>query len=250
MASETGISWATSTFNPWLGCEKISPACDHCHAETWAVRYRRGDGLWRGNRVRTSEANWRQPMLWDRKAKVAGQPWRVFCASLADVFDNQVDPQWRADLFELIGDTPHLTWMLLTKRPQNIMKMLPREWAENGEAWPNVWLGTTVENQTEAKRRLHHLAAAPARVRFVSCEPLLGPLNDLGLGRVGGPNWVICGGESGSCFRWMDPDWARAIRDDCRAAGVPFFYKQTGGASQRHMLPIPDDLMIREFPVV
>jgi protein gp37 len=194
----------------------------------------------------------------------------VFCASMADVFDNHrsILPDWRANLWSLIAATPHLDWLLLTKRPQNIAKMLPPTWSDG---WPNVWLGTTVENQTEADRRIPHLLATPARVRFLSCEPLLGPVDltrvknpvcgevcaltgYLGTGMYGdyGPKlaWVICGGESGPGARPMHPDWARSLRDQCQAAGVPFFMKQMSGPRKATMPPIPDDLMVREFPNV
>jgi len=239
------------TFNPWVGCTKVSGACDFCYAEGWAKRTGNAD-LWQGERRRTSDANWRKPLKWDAEAARLGVRHRVFCASLADVFDNQVPREWRADLWLLIKSTPHLDWLLLTKRPQNIAKMLPDVW---GTGWPNVWLGTTAENQAEADRRIPHLLAAPAAVRFISAEPLLGPidLTTIWLRRDGerptelshrlgdyvrpltgnfrdSPRlgWIIVGGESGRGARPMHPDWARAIRDQCAAAGVPFFFKQWG----------------------
>ena len=266
MSANTKIEWAHDTFNPWRGCTKVSPGCDHCYAETLCKRFGDGD-LRQGQRRRTSDYYWRQPLKWNRKAAASRQPRRVFCASLADVFDNQVDPAWREDLWALIAATPHLTWMLLTKRPQNIVKMLPADW---GAGWSNVWLGTTVENQTEADRRIPHLLAAPAAVRFLSCEPLLAPVDltainirawtgdatpaadepdwrfnalsgehwfrgDDGYSYGGdGPSlgtidWVIVGGESGPGAWPMHPDWARSLRDQCAAAGVPFLFKQWGG---------------------
>ena len=266
MGRVTEIAWTDATFNPWIGCQKISPGCDRCYAET--LNKRVGGSNWGPGapRRRTSEANWKQPLLWNRKAEKDGARRRVFCASMADVFDKAVPEQWRADLWALITATPHLDWLLLTKRPQNIAKMLPIMW---GEGWPNVWLGTSVENQTEADRRIPHLLAAPAAVRFLSCEPLLGPV-DLTLidplpnhphadvllslncltGLVSGPDdagpridWVIVGGESGPGARPMHPDWARALRDQCAAACVPFFFKQWGDwldeqeATRNHMAP-------------
>lgn len=235
MAENSKIEWTDATFNPWIGCTKVSPACDFCYAEvSTPARTLRASGqeTWGANapRKRTSDANWREPLKWNRKAAAEGRRMRVFCASLADVFDNQVPDEWRADLFVLIRATPNLDWLLLTKRPQNIAKMLPPDW---GAGYPNVWLGTTVENQTEADRRIPHLLNVPARVRFLSCEPLLGPvdltahfLNPQGFTDT--PRWVIAGGESGPGARPTHPDWARSLRDQCAAAGVPFHFKQWG----------------------
>lgn len=177
LADITSIEWCDSTFNPWFGCTAVSMACDHCYAEAWAKR----SGLvkW-GNAPRrlASDEHWKKPMRWQREARAFfaqhGRRRRVFCASLADAFDNQVDPLWRERLWALIRITPDLDWLLLTKRPQNIAKMLPAHW---GEGWPNVWLGTTVENQDEANRRIPKLCDVPARLRFLSCEPLLGQLD-------------------------------------------------------------------------
>lgn len=246
MAEETRIEWADHTFNPWIGCTKVSPACDHCYAEAQASRYWPGEQLWAGNRKRTSENNWRQPLKWNRQATEFrakhGRPPMVFCASLADVFDNQVPEEWRRDLWSLIYETPNLIWLLLTKRPQNIRKMLPANYlglTDRGwPAMPNVWLGTTVENQAEADRRIPHLLAAPAAKRFLSCEPLLGPVDldcwpESGCSRnwlddEGGIDWVIAGGESGREARPSHPDWFRSLRDQCATAGVPFLFKQWG----------------------
>lgn len=245
MGENSKIEWTDHTFNPWVGCTKVSPACDHCYAESWARRTGQAH-LWQGERRRTTGTNWRQPLKWNRDAEAAGVRRRVFCASLADVFDNQVPSRWRDDLWHRIDQTPHLDWLLLTKRPQNIARMLPGpeigapKW---GDGWPNVWLGTTAENAEEYARRWSHVAAPPAAIRFLSAEPLLGDLGDMDLGRVGAPNWIIAGGESGPGARPMHPDWARSIRDQCAAAGVPFFMKQMTGRA-----PIPADLMIREMP--
>lgn len=253
MAENSAIEWTDHTFNPWVGCTKVSPACDHCYAETWAKRTGQPH-LWAGERRRTTASNWQQPHIWNRRAAAAGRRERVFCASLADVFDNQVPERWRDDLWHLIDQTPNLDWLLLTKRPQNIAKMLPtpaigaKPW---GTGWPNVWLGTTAENQEEADRRIPHLLAVPAAIRFLSCEPLLGlidlramdidgdtellPLGAGWLGRLepgeqeeARINWIIAGGESGPGARPMHPDWARALRNQCADAMVPFFFKQWG----------------------
>jgi protein gp37 len=237
MAENSAIEWTHHTFNPWVGCTKVSAACDHCYAEGWAKRAGNPE-LWQGERRKTSEANWREPAKWNRKAGEAGIRYRVFCASLADVFDNQVPEGWRQQLFGVIATTPHLDWLLLTKRPQNIAKMvdvLPR----------NVWLGTTAENMAEMDRRWSHLARVPAAVRFVSYEPALGPL-EVGCFDVL-PDWIIAGGESGGGYRKPDPEWFRAIRDECAALGIPFFMKQMGGLRKPFPV-IPDDLMLREYP--
>ncbi|MDP2356853.1 MAG: phage Gp37/Gp68 family protein [Beijerinckiaceae bacterium] len=289
MAENSKIEWTHHTFNPWIGCTKVSPGCDHCYAETQNNHRQWNPGGWMpgADRKRTSAAYWRQPFKWDREAAEAGERRRVFCASLADVFDNQVPEEWRADLWTLIGKTPNLDWLLLTKRPQNIAKMLPvtdsrapgyRPW--NGrwpDRWPNVWLGTTVENQEEAARRIPHLLRVPAKVRFLSCEPLLGPVDletvctgnffidalrgiqyhDAPDGvphyralppsdfpqvgdRAAHISWVICGGESGKAARPMHPSWARSLRDQCKAAGVAFHFKQWGEWAVHKLRPGQD----------
>ena len=236
MAENSAIEWTHHTFNPWIGCTKISPACDHCYAENFVRNRMSKPQLWQGDRQRTAAANWQKPLSWDMKARKAGERQRVFCASLADVFDNQVPADWRSDLWALIRATPSLDWLLLTKRPQNITKMLPGDWFDGMQ---NVWLGTTVENQAEAERRIPHLLSAPARVHFLSCEPLLGPV-DLTAARNGWPalmkphahgssiGWVIAGGESGPGARPSHPAWFRSLRDQCAEADVPFLFKQWG----------------------
>ena len=256
MAEHTKIEWAHHTFNPWLGCTAISAACDHCYAEAWAKRFGEPE-LWAGTRRRTSAANWAQPLTWNRRAKAEGRRYRVFCASLADVFDNQVPVSWRDDLWALIERTPHLDWLLLTKRPQNIAKMLPpgERW---GDGWPHVWLGTTVETQKEAERRIPQLLSVPARLRFLSCEPLLGPVDLTAIprtrtvgfmrpldGRFNRIDWVIAGGESGQHARPMHPDWARSLRDQCATAGTAFFFKQWG-----EYRPAPEEELPEEWGAV
>lgn len=240
MAEVTGIGWCDHTHNPWIGCTKVSPGCDFCYAEeTWDKRYHRVE--WGGDRSRTKSLG---PLSWDRKARAAGVRRRVFCASLADVFDNQVPDEWRADLWALIDRCRALDWMLLTKRPQNITKMLPEGWP-----WPHVWLGATTENQEEADRRLPILLRVPAVVHFASVEPQLGPV-DLGNYVGAGLDWVIVGGESGRGCRPFDPDWARTLRDQCRASAVPFFMKQLGGHPDKRdqVADLPADLRIRQWP--
>ncbi|MDB5415071.1 MAG: hypothetical protein JWR10_3406 [Rubritepida sp.] len=263
MGADTKIEWANHTFNPWIGCTAVSPACDHCYAEVSTPARALGVKWGAHERHRTSEANWRQPLAWNRKAERDDRRAKVFCASLADVFDNQVPPEWRRDLWALIGACENLDWLLLTKRPQNIAKMLPEPWLLT--PMRNVWLGTTVENQAEASRRIPQLLAVPAAKRFLSCEPMLepvdlsrcgihytgsGPLHlwktdlpgDGGWRRQSGQpkpeiDWVICGGESGPHARPMNPKWARSLRDQCAAAGVPFLFKQWGEWVHAHPRP-------------
>ena len=251
MTANTKIEWATHTFNPWVGCTKVSPACDHCYAESWAKRS--GMVKWGASepRRRTSDANWRQPLKWNAEAESTGTRPRVFCASLADVFDNAVPVQWRIDLVHMILETPNIDWLLLTKRIGNATEMLDvafravhaqrERWAENVPS--NVWIGATVVNQDEADRDIPKLLAVPAAKRFLSIEPLLGHV-DLPFDRLREWNrlallhqqphaaaridWVIVGGESGPGARPIHPDWARSIREQCVAAGVPFFFKQWG----------------------
>lgn len=235
MGENSNIEWTRHTFNPWIGCQKVGPGCDHCYAEAWDARgLQRQETRWgaHAGRTRTSPANWRKPLAWDKAAKSAGERHRVFCASLADVFDKHASilPEWRADLWALIKSTPNLDWMLLTKRPGNIAKMLPEDW---GRGYANVWLGCTVVNQEEADRDVPKLFEVPAAVRFLSMEPLLGPIKifDNSLGPDPDSlllNLIIVGGESGPGARPMHPDWARSLRDQCNAAGVPFHFKQWG----------------------
>ena len=220
---KTTIEWTDFSFNPWVGCTKVSPGCDHCYAEGWAKRTKDGAALWQGERRRTTAENWRKPLKWNKQAEAEGRRYRVFCASLADVFDNQVSWEWRKDLWLLIKETPHLDWLLLTKRPQNIAKMLPHGW---GNGWHNVWLGASTENREEMLRRGRALKTIPAAVHFWSAEPLLEDLGIIPADIM--PSWIIAGGESGPGARPMHPDWARSLRDQCAEAGVPFFFKQWG----------------------
>jgi protein gp37 len=229
MARDSKIEWTHHTFNPWWGCERVSPACKNCYAETWA--HRLGLDLWRkaGPRRHLGDNYWRQPLAWNAVAKKTNRRDRVFCASMADVFEDRRDlDASRARLWSLIQSTPDLDWLLLTKRPQAVSRLVP--WRSG---WPrNVWLGTTVENQRWADKRIPHLLGNEAHVHFVSCEPLLG-LVDLEQWLQTDPsrsgiNWVIAGGESGHGARPMDPEWARSLRDQCIAAGVPYHFKQWG----------------------
>lgn len=299
MAENSKIEWTDATFNPWRGCTKISAGCANCYAESLSGRNPKVLGTWGPNGTRvvaaeTGDAGWSAPVKWNRLAAAAklpdgtpnpdGHRPRVFCASLADVFEEwsgpmtaaNGNPLWwchgslsnspipstgleagcrlatmddiRARLFDLIGETPNLDWLVLTKRPRHM-----REWLAgsavaglstgnpHAAAWPfpNVWLGTSVEDQAAAKTRIPELLSIPAAVRFLSVEPLLGPLDISDYlhlyhghppkawphGRV---HWVIVGGESGHGARPLNPEWVKSLRDQCVAPGVPFFFKQWG----------------------
>ncbi|MEX2171085.1 MAG: DUF5131 family protein [Pirellulales bacterium] len=206
----SAIEWTHHTFNPWIGCTQVSPACDHCYAMTMMDhRFHRVEWGVGKARVRTSADYWRQPLRWHRAAQAAKVRERVFCASLADVFDGEAPEVlnvWRAELWQLIARTPQLDWLLLTKRPGNVLRMSP--W---GSSWPaHVWIGTSVENKFWAGRRLPILSQIPAAVRFVSAEPLLEdfPLSGYGV------DWLIAGGESGHQCRPFDPQHVRNLRDE------------------------------------
>lgn len=224
----SNIEWTHHTFNPWIGCTKVSPACDNCYAERDTLRFKTVEWGAGKERKRTSEKNWQTPLRWNRKAEKAGVRYRVFCASLADVFDNEVPESWRDDLFALIEATPHLDWLLLTKRIGNVRRPMPE----------NAWLGISVVTQKEAERDIPKLANIKATVRFLSMEPLLEPvdLRRLKTSYGGSLNaflhnrihWVIVGGESGHKARIMHKDWAASLRDQCNEFSIPFLFKQWG----------------------
>lgn len=299
MAENSRIGWTTHTFNPWIGCVKVSEGCKFCYAEA-DMDKRRKRVTWgplpRGTRILTSDSYWRKPFQWDREAEGATERPRVFCASLADVFEDWEGPitlgstEWigsqlyleedgawstgggvlasrdrrssltplrmdhvRERLFEMIGETPNLDWLLLTKRPENVMKMVPERWQKQFPK--NVWIGTSCEDQKATDERIPHLLKCPAAVRFLSCEPLLGPLNldcllcyncggngTVGFGdctdrvttcpecdgRETNIEWVIIGGESGPGARSMSLGWALDLIEQCKTAVVPVFVKQLG----------------------
>lgn len=236
MGETTGISWCDHTFNSWIGCARVSPGCAHCYAADLA-KNRMGLDVWDGKyerpRKMMSEAYWKQPFKWNREAERDGVRRRVFCASMADVFEDREEVKnARIRLFITIAGTPHLDWLLLTKRPENVARLVHPDWMEHG--FPaNVWLGTSVENQHWADVRIPILLQIPAKVRFLSCEPLLGSV-DLHLPTYPyGVHWVIVGGESGPKHRPMQLDWARHIQDQCTLADVPFFFKQIGGRTSK-----------------
>lgn len=244
MGENSKIEWCDHTFNPWMGCTKVSDGCKHCYAETLMDK-RWGKVQWgpQGERVRTSAGYWQQPLKWNRQAKADGVRRRVFCASLADVFEDRQELEpWRIDLMKLIEQTTWLDWLLLTKRPENVVRQIELAQDQAGagiDAWgwllrTGVWIGTSVEDQKTANERIPRLLAIPAAVRFLSVEPLLGSVDFMQVLTPASPDalrgiqWVIVGGESGQAARPMHPDWVRSIRDRCQAAGIPFFFKQWG----------------------
>jgi protein gp37 len=288
MGAATKIEWCHHTFNPWHGCENVSPGCAHCYAEAFSIRL--GQKIWGHDAPRRffGDKHWNEPRAWNESARKAGERRRVFCASMADIAEARVDliaPRNR--LHRLIDDTEWLDWMLLTKRPENVLAQMPETWKRNPPA--NVWWGATVENNTFAWR-VFWLLRIPARVRFISAEPLLEKtdllldrkhcltcgqsaiglcLNDgHKVARVGDMiHMVIDGGESGNKARPYDLQWARDHREQCRRAGVAFFMKQGGDNAydssvdpQRRLAfeapkggdldELPEDLQIREFPSV
>ena len=230
MAQNSSIEWTHHTFNPWWGCTKVSPGCDHCYADNLARRY--GHDVWGHDAPRRvmSNEHWDKPISWNNLGERFKVRQRVFCASMADVFEVRPDlAPHRRRLLELIGATTNLDWLLLTKRPHSIRKLLPL-----GYEFPaNVWIGTTVENQEQADKRIKYLQdfTTPS-FRFLSCEPMLGPLDIrryLQPGRNGVRiDWVICGGESEHGARPMNPEWAESLLLQCQEAGVPFLFKQWG----------------------
>lgn len=301
---ETSIQWCDFTFNPWIGCQRVSPGCVHCYAEARDQRFTRGKN-WGpgGTRTRTSPANWRKPLAWNEQAQREGTTRRVFVASLADVFENRPElADWREDLFGLIASTPSLQWLMLTKRPENILPLWPKVISEpvfkgrggggyqpahppGAYYWPNVWLGTTVEDQQRANERIPELVKVPAAVRFLSCEPLLERV-DLSRWLVDRPgifpclvDWIIIGGESGPGARPFHIEWARDLVKQAREGDASPFVKQLGACasdpenglagralkvhpdaatlvSRRLVDPAggdmaewPEDLRVREFPL-
>ncbi len=228
MAENSAISWTRHTWNPWMGCTKVSPACDGCYAEALMDK-RYGKVQW-GNhpRIRTGKHTWNDPFRWQRQAEKDGDRPFVFCASLADIFDNQVDPQWRADAFDVMRQTPRLVYLLLTKRPQNIVKM-----ADAAGGLPkNAALGSTCEDQPRADKNLPALKVAKIELNplftFGSFEPII---SDIIVPPDFMPDWVITGGETdqgGHQARVTPLSAFRSLRDQASAAGVPFHHKQNG----------------------
>lgn len=245
MGKDSGIEWTDHTFNPWWGCEKVSPACDRCYAESFSKRY--GHELWGKDAPRRffGDKHWNQPINWNVAAKKAGVDAKVFCASMADVFEDRPDlDAQRERLSNLIRVTTNLEWLLLTKRPENFARMLSTDFR-----LPNVWLGITAENQRRLDERMEYLAATKACIKWVSYEPALGEID---ISRwQGSIDWIIIGGESGAGARAMPHKWARKLLNQCREFGIAYFMKQLGGfPDKRHDInEFPEDLRVRDFPV-
>jgi protein gp37 len=271
MSEHTGISWAHHTHNLWWGCEKVSPACDHCYAETLAKRY--GFDVWGLDKPRRlfKDAHYNEPLGWNAKAERAGERRRVFVNSMADIGEQHPNAEMaeyldtaRHDYFtRIVPHTPWLDHLLLTKRPTNYKDILPADWVTNG-CPPNVWLGITAENQHWFDIRIAALFSVPAQVYWISYEPALGeidfssqlamgvPLADGSRwtgarGRIG---WIVGGGESGAGFREAELDWYRSARNQCIAAGVPFWFKQHSGLHPKGHGDFLDGRQWHEVPAV
>ncbi len=272
MGATTEIAWTDHTFNPWWGCQRVSPGCEHCYAESFSKRV--GLKVWGPQTERRffGAKHWAEPLKWNKAAERDGVRRRVFCASMADVFEDRPDLEApRHDLWDLILSTPHLDWQLLTKRPENVARMTAH--------WPtlprNIWVGTTAENQEYYDKRWGHFTGIHALTTFVSYEPALGPLvlncggcgNDYGAhmapdrGGCSGlfPDWVIVGGESGNGARPFNPTWAKDILRQCEGTGIAVFVKQLGAnvldfagvvkdRKGGDMAEWPEDLRMRAFP--
>jgi len=264
MGENSNIEWCDHTFNPWWGCQKVprDPACHNCYAEAFAKRT--GHRVWGGGKPRRilSDANWAKPLAWNEKAKMDGVRRRVFCASMADVFEDRRDlDEHRDRLWQIIRSTPHLDWLLLTKRPENfgMLKI-------NDDARHNVWLGVTAATQEHYDLRWPLLAKEEAAVRFISAEPIRGDLELLAdIPRVPLPDWIIVGGESGAGARPTNVEFVMNLVAKCNTHGIPCFVKQLGSKAQLpspyvplrvrdakggDMSEWPPFLRVREFPEV
>jgi protein gp37 len=235
MADKTAIGWTEATWNPTTGCDRVSAGCDHCYALTLAGRLKlmgspkyqhdgdpRTSGPGFGLTIHPSALS--QPIRWTR-------PRLIFVNSMSDLLHARVPASFVADVWRVMAQTPRHTYQVLTKRPERLPRVLARVHETLGlaEPLPNAWVGTSIELDQHA-RRADHLRAAPAAIRFLSLEPLLGPLPSLDLTSI---DWVIAGGESGPDFRPLDLDWVRDIRDRCTQLGIPFFFKQVGGITPK-----------------
>lgn len=268
MSEHTGIAWANSTFNPWIGCTKVSAGCKNCYAETMdKSKFSKTMGgatpekpvsHWGPGapRYRTSPKTWENPVKWDKRAKANGLAHRVF-PSLCDPFDPEVPLRWLVDFLELWYATPHLTWLLLTKRPElakqrvgEALGLVPDEspvWDYPGPFPPNVWFGTSVEDQKSADERMLHLSVIEAEIRFLSVEPLLEKV-ELAL-VTAGVDWVIVGGESGPGRRDCGVDAIVDVQRQCAEKAVPCFVKQDCASKPGQQGRIPDDVWaIKQFP--
>lgn len=289
MGDKTGIEWTEHTFNPWWGCTKVGPGCDHCYAETFDKRV--GGAHWGPGAPRRLVKDWSGPRKWNAAALREGRRAWVFCASMADVFDNEVPAEWRARLWDLVRECQQLNWQFVTKRIGNVSKMLPPDWTEN---FQHCGIIITVVNQEEANRDIPKLLTTPARWRGLSMEPLLGAVDLTNIStmrfpgaevlnalygelqgmfgdpcstRLPGLDWIIIGGESGHHARAFHLRWALDLVRQGEAAGVPVFVKQLGdqpyastsastevpfpaGKKGKDMAEWPPELRVRQMPRV
>jgi protein gp37 len=235
MGDKTIVAWTNKTFNPWRGCTKIDPGCRNCYMFTAQSRYGRDPN------IVTRTKTWGDPVRWQAEAAREGKQTLVFTCSWSDWFHADAD-EWRSEAWRLVKSCPNLTFQILTKRADRIAANLPPDW---GEGYPNVWLGVSI-SESKGAWRSDELRKIPARVRFISYEPALGPLADTL--DMTGIHWVIAGGESGPGFRPMDLQWARDMRDKCRASGVAYFFKQSAAPRTEMGIEL-DGQIVREFPV-
>ena len=244
MSESTVIAWTDHTFNPWMGCVKVSAGCQNCYAET-LTKNRMGLSLWGPAATTTRQVTkspWRNVLQWNDQACHDGVQRKVFCASLCDVFeDHPVANETRPRLWDLIERCTNLDWQILTKRPERIVDNLPSNW---GDGWQHVWLGTSVEDM-RVSHRVDYLRSIPAAVRFISYEPALGSLNELD---ISGIDWIIYGGESGPGHRPEDKQWARDMHQKCAANGTAFFHKQSSGYRTELGIEL-DGKIVREYPL-
>lgn len=263
MGENSKIAWTDHTFNPWIGCQKVSAGCENCYAERQNETYK-WVPKWGGYYHRTSEANWKKPIQWAKQAVKDKVIRRVFCASLADVFDPNVPDEWLHNLWGLIDHTATiggLEWLILTKRPENILDLIPPIF--NHPDYP-IRMGVTAENQEMANNRIQELLNSWSGKNFVSYEPALELIDfepflqyepftesykmNFGLSEFEGIHWIICGSESGTNARLFDIDWARSVRNQCQKAGIPFFLKQMPVNGKLTVLPELDGKIWNEFP--
>jgi protein gp37 len=256
MSDNSSIEWTDSTWNPVTGCSKVSEGCRNCYAEALSLRFGRSKKPWAAQFAAENVVLHDDRLDYPRKWR---DPRRIFVNSMSDLFHENVPDAFVTKVFRVMKEASHHTYQVLTKRPER-MQLLLNRWTdrfalrmvEEGDVagqWPlpNVWIGTSVEDQKSANERIPKVVATPAVVHFLSCEPLLAPVNlCLALGApaghqhgltcrewLAGLQWVIVGGESGPRHRHMDLNWARDIRDQCQMAGVPFFFKQVGGRTPK-----------------
>lgn len=251
MSDKTAISWTDHTQNFWWGCTKIAPGCDNCYAA--ALDKRTGGNHWAGpsnsgadKPRRTSEANWRKPYRWNKQAEAEGRRHRVFCGSMMDWCDKNAPQGALDDMWQVIRETPWLDWQLLTKRATLIERCLPADW---GEGYDNVWLGVTVEDAEHGIPRVKALSKIPARVRFLSVEPLLENIIPLiGVNEMSEIDWGIVGGESGAGFREMKREWAITAMNALEYWDIPIWFKQWGGFRPDENGHLFDGEVIQHWP--